>query len=61
LKSAPNDTFKRAMITCYLEPSSYIQHYLHDAFQPYLNDPVVAQEVAAVLATIPELKERRKL
>ena len=48
VEKAPTPEFKKAMIACYAKPSGYIQHYLHDAFEPYLDDPVIGAEVRAV-------------
>ena len=61
VEKAPTADFKQAMVNLYLKPSGYIQHYLHDAFEQFANDPDISAEVAAVLATVSESKIRRKL
>ena len=60
VKKAPSAKFKQAMVNLYLKPNDYIQHYLHDAFEQFADDPDISAEVAAVLATVPESKVRRK-
>ena len=60
LEEAPTDAFKQAMVACYLDPSPYIQHYLHDAFETYVDDPLIGSQVQKVLAKVPDSKERRK-
>lgn len=60
LEQAPTDAFKKAMVASYYEPSPYIQHYLHDAFEAYVNDPQIGLDVQKVLAMVPDSKERRK-
>jgi hypothetical protein len=60
VEKAPTAEFKQAMVNLYLKPNDYIQHYLHDAFEQFSNDPDISVEVAAVLATVSESKIRRK-
>ena len=60
VEKAPTVEFKQAMVNLYLKPNDYIQHYLHDAFEQFANDPDISAEVAAVLATVSESKVRRK-
>ena len=60
VEKAPTAEFKQAMVNLYLKPNDYIQHYLHDAFEQFANDPDVSVEVAAVLAAVSESKVRRK-
>lgn len=60
VEQAPTPEFKKAMVNLYLQPNGYIQHYLHDAFEQFSNDPIVSHEVASVLAMVPNSKERRK-
>lgn len=60
VEKAPTAEFKQAMVNLYLKPNDYIQHYLHDAFEQFANDPDISVEVAAVLATVSESKVRRK-
>ena len=60
VEKAPTAEFKQAMVNLYLKPDDYIQHYLHDAFEQFANDPDISFEVAAVLATVSESKVRRK-
>jgi hypothetical protein len=60
VEKAPTAEFKQAMVNLYLEPNDYIQHYLHDAFEQFANDPDISAEVAAVLAAVSESKVRRK-
>ena len=60
VEKAPTAEFKQAMVNLYLKPNDYIQHYLHDAFEQFANDPDISTEVAAVLATVSESKVRRK-
>ena len=60
VEKAPTAEFKQAMVNLYLKPNDYIQHYLHDAFEQFANDPEISVEVAAVLATVSESKVRRK-
>ena len=60
VEKAPTAEFKQAMVNLYLKPNDYIQHYLHDAFEHFANDPDISVEVAAVLATVSESKVRRK-
>ena len=60
VEKAPTPEFKKAMVNLYSDPNGYIQHYLHDAFEQFANDPAISAEVAAVLAMVPESKERRK-
>ena len=60
VEKAPTAEFKQAMVNLYLKPDDYIQHYLHDAFEQFANDPDISAEVAAVLATVAESKVRRK-
>ncbi|MFL2833040.1 MAG: hypothetical protein ACJ0BK_05465 [Coraliomargaritaceae bacterium] len=60
VEKAPTAKFKQAMVNLYLKPNDYIQHYLHDAFEQFANDPDISVEVAKVLATVSESKVRRK-
>ena len=60
LEEAPTNAFKQAMVACYLDPSPYIQHYLHDAFETYVGDPLIGSDVQKILAMVPDSKERRK-
>ena len=60
VEKAPTAEFKQAMVNLYLKPNDYIQHYLHDAFEQFANDPDISVEVAAVLAAVSESKVRRK-
>lgn len=60
VEKAPTAEFKQAMVNLYLQPSAYIQHYLHDAFEQFAKDPDISVEVAAVLATVSDSKERRE-
>ena len=39
----------QAMVNLYLKPSGYIQHYLHDAFEQFANDPDISLEVSQFL------------
>ena len=60
VERAPTPEFKKAMVNLYSNPNGYIQHYLHDAFEQFANDTDLSSEVAAVLAMVPDSKERRK-
>lgn len=60
VEKAPTPEFKKAMVNLYSDPNGYIQHYLHDAFEQFANDPAISAEVAAVLAMVPESKVRRQ-
>lgn len=60
VEKAPTPEFKKAMVNLYLKPNGYIQHYLHDAFEQFADDPDISSEVSAVLAMVPESKVRRK-